>query len=249
MRLDSYESEKHQEYVRTFLEGRFENSAFCLLTPDGEKWLSKAGRGPQMVLGRGATSRMQTVSALYPPIADVTLALVPDFHSLRQALNVASADQRVLVVIHGAEEVTQPLHETLKVVANDKRIIGRFHFDFESKAKSLKDIKGLTSETGIALIRSGEFGLSGDVIDQLPLGADPAEIVTAFLKANEQFANTTAKKSYSEHVAKGRKQGIYFEGNVPYGEDRDGDGKVDHSGSAGRSGRSQSRSRSRTPGR
>lgn len=186
---------------------------------------------------------MQTIAALYPPVADVKQAGVPDFHSLRQALNVASADQRVLVVVHGTESVTEPLRETLKLVANDEQVLGRFHFDFEPIKKSTKDIRGLTGDSGIALVRSGEFGLSGDVIEQLPVDSQPAEILAAMLKANDEFAATTAKKSYSTHVAKGRKEGIYFPGNVPYGEDRDGDGEVDKGGSGGRSGRGSSRSR------
>jgi len=31
VRLESYESEEHQKLVRAFLDGRFENTAFCLL--------------------------------------------------------------------------------------------------------------------------------------------------------------------------------------------------------------------------
>ena len=202
-----------------------------------------------MVLGRDASKRMRTIAALYPPVADVKQALVPDFHSLRQALNVASADQRVLVVVHGADSVTAPLRETLKLVASDEQALGRFHFDFEPSKKATKDIRGLTGDSGIALVRSGEFGLSGDVVDQLPVTAQPAEILAAMVKANDEFKATTAKKSYSTHVAKGRKQGIYFPGNVPYGEDRDGDGEIDKGGSGSRSGRSSGRSRSRSSGR
>lgn len=237
MRLDSYESEKHQEYVRTFLEGRFENSAFCLLTPDGQNWLTKGDRGPQMVLGRNPVVRMHTVAALYPPTADVKEAFVPDFHSLRQALNVASADQRVLMLIHGSEEATHPLRDSLKVIANDDRVVGRFHFDFEPKPKSVKDIKGVTSDSGIVMVRAGEFGLSGEAMQQLPLDAKSAEILEALLAANEEFAKTTKKKTYSEHVGKGRELGVYFEGNVPYGEDRDADGEIDKRRSGGRSSR------------
>ena len=191
-----------------------------------------------MVLGNAPTDRLSTVAALYPPKADLHEAIVPDFHSLRQALNVASADQRVLVVIHGAEQTTQPLRESLKLVANDDRTIGRFHFDFESSSKSLQDIEGLVGDSGIALVRSGEFGLTGESMRQLPLNATPEEILQAMLMANEEFIKTTQKKSYLEHVSKGRKLGVFFEGAVPYGEDRDGDGEVDKGGSGRSSGRS-----------
>ena len=55
------------------------------------------------------------------------------------------------------------------------------------------------------------------------------------LRANTKFAASTKKKVYSTHVAKGEAAGIYFEGNVPYGEDRDGDGEIDHRGGGRRS--------------
>lgn len=228
VRIDSYESEEHQKYVRTFLDGRFENSAFCLLEPNGEDWLSRAGRGPEMVLGRrSAPDRMAEVAALYPPTVDVKQAIVPDFHSVRQAMNVASADQRVLVLVHGSNESTQPLRESLRAVVSDERIIGRFHFDFDSGDEWKKSISRLKGNSGIALIRSGEFGLEGSVMHQLPLEADNSSVITALVAANKEFARTTAKKVYSDHVSKGRREGIYFEGAVPYGEDRDGDGLID----------------------
>lgn len=220
--------------MRTFLSGRFENSAFCLLTPDGQKWLTNGGRGPEMVLGRfGAASRMREFAAFYPARKPVDQALVPDFFSLRQALNVASADQRVLVVIHGSKDQTEPLRESLKVVCNDPDVIGRFHYDFEQSLKSQKTISGLKATSGIAILRSDEFGLNGEVMTHLPLDATPENIKRALLAANKEYARTTKQKVYSSHVAKGEQLGVYFEGNVEYGEDRDGDGEIDHRGPPG----------------
>ena len=80
-----------------------------------------------MVLGRNAIERLNLFAALFPPIADVKAAIVEDAHSVRQILNVASADQRVLVLVHGSKEQLATAQETMKAVANDDRIIGRFH--------------------------------------------------------------------------------------------------------------------------
>jgi hypothetical protein len=46
VRLESYESKEHQDMVRSFLDGRFENTAFCILAPDGKERLSGTGRSP-----------------------------------------------------------------------------------------------------------------------------------------------------------------------------------------------------------
>jgi hypothetical protein len=207
-----------------------------MLAPDGQEWLSRASRGPEQVLGRsGATQALNRFALMYPAKADTKDALVQDFHSFRQALNVASADQRVLVLVNAPAEHESKLRESLRSVANDEAIMGRFHFDFDQGIEWKKNINGTSDKPGIVLIHPGEFGLKGNVLKQLPLDAENAQIIASMQKANDQFAATTEKKVYSQHVAKGTRQGVYFEGAVPYGEDRDGDGEVDRRG--GRAGR------------
>lgn len=180
---------------------------------------------------------MEQVAIQFPAKVDSSEAIVQDFHTFRQALNVASADQRVLVLVHAPKEQEKSLRESLRQVTNDERIVGRFHFDFDPGEQWSKTIENAKPEPGIMIIRPGEFGLKGTMMSRLPLDADPAEVTKALLKANQQFAKSTEKKVYSDHVAKGRAQGIYFEGAVPYGEDRDGDGEIDR----GRSGRGSRR--------
>ena len=244
VRIDSYENAEHQKYVRTFLNGRFENSAFCLLSPDGQDWLSRAGRGPERVLGRSTAAcvaQLERVASVYPTKEEPITHNVQDFHSVRQALNVASADQRVLMLVHGPDEQTEPLRRSLKAVANDPQIVGRFHIDFDASSDWKKKIENLRDEPSIVLVRPGEFGLTGKVMAQLPLTAETAAIRSALLTVNKEFTATTKKKVYSEHVSRGRSLNIYFESDVPYGEDRDGDGKIDRGGpGSGRSGRSGS---------
>ena len=251
VRLDSYESAEHQTYVRTFLNGRFENSVLCMLAPDGQEWLTRASRGPEQVLGRsGATQALQRFALMYPSKADPNQALVQDFHTVRQALNVASADQRVLVVINAPEVQESKLRQSLRAVASDQAVVGRVHFDFEQASDWKENITGTTQEPGIVLIHPGEFGMKGKVLNQLPLDASNEQILASIVKANTQFAATTKKKVYSEHVSKGSRQGIYFEGAVPYGEDRDGDGQVDgRGGGRGRGGGGRgAQGRGRPPG-
>lgn len=226
--------------MRHFLNGRFENSVFCLLSPDGRDWLTRSGRGPEMVFGpQTAAAELKRIARRYPLRVHSTDAVVQDFHSFRQALNVASADQRVLVLASGPEADLERLRTSLRPVASDKQVLGRFHFDFDESEDWTKVIDGEQSGRGIVMIHPGEFGLKGTVIRQLPLAAENAEIVQALADANAKFASTTEKKVYRDHVKKGNRLGIYFEGAVPYGEDRDGDGKIDHRG--GRDGRGSPR--------
>jgi hypothetical protein len=158
--LDSYESAEHQDFVRRFLNGRFANSAFCMLAPDGQKWLTKASRGPEHVFGRrSATQQLQQFAIQYPAKADRREAIVQDFHSFRQALNVASADQRVLVLVYAPSEEVSRLRKSLKPVANADQVVGRFHFDFETSSEWIEKIEGANDKPGIFIIAPGEFGL------------------------------------------------------------------------------------------
>lgn len=184
-----------------------------------------------MVLGRrNAVEQLDRYALMYPAKSDSSQAIVQDFHSFRQALNVASADQRVLVAIHAPAAEEQQLRESLRAVTNDPAVVGRFHFDFEQGDQWKSTIEGSSDEHGILLINPGEFGLTGKLMKRLPLDASTEEILSALQQANDEYATSTEKKVYSEHVSKGRRAGVYFEGAVPYGEDRDGDGEIDRGG-------------------
>ena len=96
-----------------------------------------------MVLGhRSATEQLRRLALQYPAKAQLSDAGVQDFHTFRQALNVASADQRVLVLIHAPAKKEAELRESLKSVANDEKVIGRFHFDFDGSDKWKEPIEG-----------------------------------------------------------------------------------------------------------
>jgi hypothetical protein len=199
-----------------------------MLAPDGQKWLTKASRGPEHVFGRrSATQQIQRFAIQYPAKADPSDAIVQDFHTFRQALNVASAGQRVFVLVYAPSEKTDHLRQSLKPVANADEVVGRFHFDFETSSDWVEKIEGASDKPGIFIITPGEFGLKGKLLERIPIEASSATLTAALMRANQAYAKSTPKKVYSSHVAKGRREGVYFEGAVPYGEDRDGDGEID----------------------
>ena len=249
VRLESYESEEHQKMVRSFLDGRFENTAFCLLAPDGETRLSGTGRSPSQGLrqrrgpgrGRGdngVVEAMEKVAKKFRAKGTKEGAILQDFHSFRQGLNVASGDQRLLIFVVATENDRKTLGTDLRDLMSDKEIIGKFHMDFadEEPDSQWRDaVKGERGNTGIFVIRANAFGQTGSVMEQLPVDATPEELKNALLEANTSFAKTEKRKVYSEHVAAGRRARVHFENGMPYGEDRDGDGVIDHR--AGRGGR------------
>jgi len=181
--------------------------------------------------GGDVKETMRSLAAKYPG-KDLAAASVQDFHSLKQSLNVASADQRLLVWVVDNESTHLEVKERLKKVMNDVDVVGRFHVDFVSAGDQgwAEVVSGEVAKEGLFVIRAGEFGVDGDVMQELPLGAGMKVIRKALLETNERYAKLEKRKVYGEHVLKGRREGVSFENVMPAGEDRNGDGKIDTRG-------------------
>lgn len=230
--------------VRSLLNGAFANTSFCVFDPQGKERLSRTGRGPAMGLStarrRGGQTdsdtsvikRMNEIASDFTPTGKAEDIALQDFDTFRQALNVASADQRLLVFVNADKQERGPIESKLKQVFADSDVVGKFHLNFfneESDKNWSTEIRGSEKEKpGIVIIRSGTYGIDGMVMDQLALDSSADDIKSAMLDANKKFASLEERKTYSKHVTAGRRQRIYFENEIPYGEDRDGDGKIDN---------------------
>ncbi|MGJ8723996.1 MAG: hypothetical protein ACSHYB_05525 [Roseibacillus sp.] len=235
--------------VRTFLRGAFANTAFCILAPDGETRLSKSGRGPSSLLGRrgGAADDPEALITVLKKIAGdyrakgaASEAVVQDFHTSRQALNVASGDQRLLLLTVSSKEERRRVTKVLQAVLNDSEVVGRFHHDFAEKSSDAdwaELVAGEKSQAGYFVIQADAFGQEGKVLGEFSLSATSGELKKALEKANAVFAKAEQRKVYREHVQEGRRKGVHFKNEIPYGEDRDGDGVIDEKPGRGRRGR------------
>ena len=254
IRIETYENEQSEEIVRALLIGRFANTAFGMFDPYGKHRLSRTGRSPGQVLARSGSDEndevieaMKDIASRYRRRGQGTGAVLQDFLSFEQALNVASADQRLLVFVDADEAEIAKLSPTLKEVFGDEEIIGRFHLDFAGKEdlKWQKSIKGATSTPAINIIRSGKYGLDGSIEEHLPLTATSDEIKTTLLNENKRFKSTEQRKEYAAHVMAGKRAGIKYESAIPYGEDRDADGETDQR--PGRKGKGKGKRREGRP--
>lgn len=221
--------------VRELLNGRFANTAFCVFDPQGEKKLSRAGRGPKDLAPRRRRDssdeviidEMKRIAAQFKPTDVKGEVVLQDFDSFRQALNVASADQRLLIFFNSEDET---LKQNLRTALADEEMIAKFHLDFADR-KTDKEwsqlVRGAGEKPGIVIIQAGKFGQDGVVVQQLLETATADQVLATLKESNKQFAESETRKTYREHVMEGRRKGIYFENEIPYGEDRDGDGKSD----------------------
>ncbi len=246
VRLETYESAEHEKLIRSLLGGRYANTAFCVLAPDGETRLTQTSRSPSTILGatgRGPNAQEGSVNEVIAAMEEIVdeysrrdpsgAPILQDFHTFRQALNVASGDQRLLFFVSAEERYQEKVQDLLGPVFADKDVIGRFHVDYQGDkddAHWVKAVTGSSSKPGYYIIRADTFGQEGEVVAAMPLNTNLSTIRSTLLAANRDFAADEERKIYSDHVQEGRKQGISFETEIPFGEDRDGDGKIDSGG-------------------
>ena len=201
--------------------------------------MSRSGRSPSQVLGgfgdEGNTRvirEMKRIASRYTSKDESQDLVLQDFLSFRQALNVASADQRLLVFVNADKSATEKISPTLKKLFADEKIVGRFHLDFagDEDDQWSKSIKDAEKKPAINIIRAGEYGLDGAVVSQLALESSAKELKKTLLDENKKFGASEDRKLYAQHVLAGRRKGIKYESEIPYGEDRDGDGEIDRTG-------------------
>ena len=246
--------------VRKVLNGAYANTAFCIFDPQGKRRLSRSGRSPSQVIrqrgaepdsNEGIIREMKRIASRYRARGNQDGPVLQDFLSFEQALNVASADQRLLVFVDAQEEAQKKVSPTLKKLFADKEIVGRFHLDFAGEEDDMWGhvVEGAETKAAINIIRSGQFGLEGEVVQQLPLETSAEDLKAALLANNKEFGATEKRKVYSNHVMEGKRKGIKYESEIPYGEDRDADGEIDQRSGGNRRGESGGRGGRRSRGR
>ncbi len=228
VRIETYENKEAEKQVRALLNGRYANTAFCVFDPQGERRLTRSGRGPSTAFGtkgrngekiddNAIVRQMHQIAARYSPRGDESSAVLQDFNSFRQALNVASADQRLLVFVDVKAADNKQVESNLQQVFEDGEIQGKFHLNFmDSQVDRAwsKSIKGKTKSPGIFIIRSGAFGLDGIVMERLPHTTSADEIKSAMVEANEKFSSLEDRKKYGQHVQSGKRLGVHFENEI-----------------------------------
>src|SRR5947209_13997328 len=110
VRLATYEDPVEAKFTRALVRtgsGELENTAFCLLGPDGKKKLSRSGRGTEHLYADAAAmaADMKRVAGGFEPKA--VPGSLPLVANPRLALDVASADGLPLVVAIGKDLATR----------------------------------------------------------------------------------------------------------------------------------------------
>jgi len=220
IRLATYEDAKEAEFLKNVYLGRsghMENTTFAILSPDGKRKLTSAGRGPfhayrnaaQMAMGmKGIASQHE--GADKAALGDLQLPLMKN---VELALNVASCDNLpVIITVADAAERRQELNRALLPSAWSESLAGQFVYVSVADKKLLKPITGVEIGEGILVVEPDQFGLSGAVLKQFA-PADRGDLQVALPQIVASYPRPS--KSHNSHVRLGIQLGIEWESEIP----------------------------------
>jgi hypothetical protein len=216
VRLATYEDPVEAKFVRGLVRtgsGELENTAFCLLGPDGKTKLSRSARGTEQVYADAeamAADLRRVVGRYSPKAAMISLPLTAN---PRLGLDVAAADGLPLVVIVGKDDAARRRSvERLAKLAWTGEFIGRFVYA-EGTVKDILGVSGIAVNAGVVVIAPDTFGQKGAVLHQVEAEAPGEKLARALQAALAEYR--AAGKTFRAHVREGHRQGIFWETRVP----------------------------------
>lgn len=215
VRLATYEDPVEARFLKQLVRtgsGELENSAFCLMGPDGKTRLSRPARGMDHVYADSAAmaADLKRLAARFTPKAPLgTLPLTAD---PRLGLDVAAADGLPLVVIVGKDAAARrPLVERMARLAWTDEVVGQFNYA-EGSVREVVGVPGIKIEAGVVVIAPDRFGQKGTVLRQVDVRR--ADDLAGTLKA-VAATYATPEKSFQTHVRDGHRLGIIWQTRVP----------------------------------
>ena len=221
IRLATYEDQAEADFMTSLYVGRsrqLENTTFAILSPDGKRKLTTAGRGPFHAF-RQATSMASGMNRIAAEHSSGKNTALTDIHlplmkNLDLALNVAAADGLPLQVTVGDDrQQLDELNQKLVRTAWDADFAGQFVYASVNNRQELKPVTGVKDNRQILVIEPGPFGLSGKVVAQFASGENQKSIAATL---HEVVKNLPRKeKGHDPHVRLGIQLGISWQSQIP----------------------------------
>ena len=217
MTYENMDEYKFMEGILGVKSGTLPNTIFCMLGPDGTTRLSRSGRGPFFAYANASAmaSGMNLLAAKYPnaqknALSDSQLPLVK---RVDLALNVASCDNRMLIVTTAADKPSlKAVDQKLLSLSWSEQFAGQFVYGSTTKPADLKPLAGTEQDKAILVVEPGPYGVSGKVVAQLPAAATTEQIQQALAAALKKFEPLV--KSHRSHIQNGYNLGIEWESVV-----------------------------------
>ena len=245
IRLTSYESQSEAAFIEK-LRGNPVNTAFAILTPQGEPALKVQGlgRGPSELFSDTAdmVKQMNEVAAKYVATDVAQTPMLPVTLSAKLGLAVASADLQPLVLVVASDAAARAaLEAKVAKLAWSKDFEGFFTYANAANTKSLV----LTSATnnGAANTSSGNaantsvitkdsvliiepdiFGAAGKIVAQISASDVDTQLSGAMKSARTNHVRMEKSREQLKRMALA--QGIYFETGIPVSGKREAEDRA-----------------------
>jgi hypothetical protein len=245
IRLTSYESQSEAAFIEN-LRGNPVNTAFAILTPQGEPALKVQGlgRGPSELFSDTAdmVKQMNEVAAKYVATDVAQTPMLPVTLSAKLGLAVASADLQPLVLVVASDAAARAaLEAKVAKLAWSKDFEGFFTYANAANTKALV----LTSATnnGAANTSSGNaantsvitkdsvliiepdiFGAAGKIVAQISASEVDTQLPSAMKSARTNHVRMEKSREQLKRMALA--QGIYFETGIPVSGKREAEDRA-----------------------
>ena len=224
-RLLTYESAEEEAFLEGLFRGRsgdLENTTFAILAPDGTTRLSRTGRGPGMVFGRGGdaaktmAAEMQRIAKKHPGRKNaLDGAPLPRIVDVRRAINVAACDNLPLVIVVAKDVAEQrTLEARLAPLAWHDANMGRFLYVSTTDRKELAPLGKVKPGSGYVLVQPDAYGRKGERLVQVPASATAKTLQAALTRAGKAY-QPLDKSHHREHVRDGKREGVHWETEIP----------------------------------
>ncbi len=226
IRLTSYESQSEAAFIEK-LRGNPVNTAFAILTPQGEPALKMQGlgRGPSELFSDTAdmVKQMNEVAAKYVATDAAQTPMLPVTLSAKLGLAVASADLQPLVLVVASDPAARAaLEAKVAKLAWSKDFQGFFTYANAANTKALVLTSAINNgagnsaamnQDGVLIIEPDIFGAAGKIVAQISSGDVDTQLSGAMKSARTNHVRMEKSREQLKRLALA--QGIYFETGIP----------------------------------
>ena len=219
IRLATYEDAEEAKFLENIFTGRsgqLENTVFVFLEPGGNRRLTRAGRGPQMLFRspQEMAREMKKMAQRFPLRESDQVPRLPQMKNFRLALNVAECDARPLVVCLSQDtDQLKGLQDKLSPLTFNEDLCGRFNYASVSDPQDLSEISGELPEDGYLVIAPGEFGTDGALQKAFSSDVSAEELAAGLAGFADQF--NRRQKEHRSHVRKGQQNDVEWQTAIP----------------------------------
>jgi hypothetical protein len=219
IRLATYEDRQEAALLKSLFVGRsgdLENTTFAILSPDGQRQLTRSHRSPTHTQSSAAqmAETMNRIAGQYQVQRSTAEPALPTAANLRLALDIAACDQQLLVTLYTSDAAAlRALEGRLRKLAWSGDFIGQFVYATTSDAEHLKPIDGIAPGNALLVVQPDRFGLKGKVLAQTSAKASLEEWRQALRAGIEQ--QQRFERTLPQHIRDGQRHGVFWETRIP----------------------------------